>query len=334
MKHFFCVAIVLISSIGVLMTAGCKEEDRKNVAILLGGIAGSLSQSPLLQRDISFHKRFRWNAEDFFDDPQVIALCRAIEAKDLQEIDRLIAAGADANALGKDNMTPLLWAFADLFKEKNLAVFIKILEAGADPNVQITSNFGVNLGNDTSIWTGTSVMELAALVRVPGYFEAVMRHGGNPNLVSKAYEHNTPLHSIASRHSIGHINRVEQAKLLLDAGADINAVSWYGTPITRAVIGSNFDLAIFLLEAGADWEIVPDPILWRTPRTLVEEVVKYENTPFQRDNTRESYNKLVSLLKEKGAKAELDRLREENERARQTRREIDLQRARGAMAPH
>ena len=86
------------------MTTGCKEENRKNIAILTAAIKSGISQSFPDKR--SFHQRFRWNAEDFFDDPQVVALCRAIEAKDLREIDRLIAAGADANALGRDNMTP------------------------------------------------------------------------------------------------------------------------------------------------------------------------------------------------------------------------------------
>jgi len=330
MKHFLSVAFVLFLSIGGIILTGCKEEDRKNAAILLGGIAGSFSQSPLLQRDISFHKRFLWNAENFFDDPQVIALCRAIEAKDLQEIDRLIVAGADVNAQGKDNMTPLLWAFPLC----NLDVFTQILEAGANPNVHITNNFGVYLGHDTHILAGRSVMELAALTSVPGYFEAVMKHGGDPNLVSKAYERNTPLHSIASQwSSLGRIDRIEHAKLLLDAGADINAESWYGTPMTTALIKGQPDLALFLLEAGADWEIVPDPNLWRTPRILVREVASREGRLHSRPGS-ECFRKFVLLLEEKGAGAELGKAREDWERARQSQQELERQRARSAIAPH
>jgi hypothetical protein len=43
----------------------------------------------------------------------VIALCKATEANDIAEIDRLVAAGADVNAQGEGNMTPLLWAYPD-----------------------------------------------------------------------------------------------------------------------------------------------------------------------------------------------------------------------------
>ncbi len=35
----------------------------------------------------TIHQKCRWKAEDYFDDPQVIALCRAIEASDLAEME-------------------------------------------------------------------------------------------------------------------------------------------------------------------------------------------------------------------------------------------------------
>jgi ankyrin repeat protein len=316
MKHFFCTAVVLFLIIGGLVLTGCNEQDRRGIAQLLGGLAGSLSQSPLLQRDVPFHKRFQWNAEDFFDDPQVIALCRAIEAQDLQEIDRLIADGADVNALGKDNMTPLLWAFPT----QNLAVLTKILEAGADPNVHITSDFGGDFGSvrmgGMTIRTGMSVLEMAAQTSYKGYFEAVMKHCGNPNLVSKvAGVPNTPLHSI---------NRIEHAKLLLDAGADINAVSWNGTPVTVAFLREKYDLVFFLLEAGADWDIVPGTFEFvardghhftRTPPILLQQVVRIEEHRNKTGQTCESFDKLVLLLQEKGA--DFDKIREEEERERQ-----------------
>jgi ankyrin repeat protein len=60
-------------------------------------------------------------------------LCKAIEENDVGEIDRLVAAGADVNAKGKENMTPLLWAFPDDKPER----FKKLLELGADPNARL-----------------------------------------------------------------------------------------------------------------------------------------------------------------------------------------------------
>ncbi|MCE9526032.1 MAG: hypothetical protein K8R36_08260, partial [Planctomycetales bacterium] len=40
----------------------------------------------------TLHQTCGWTAEDYFDDPQVIALCRAIEASDLAEMERLVKA--------------------------------------------------------------------------------------------------------------------------------------------------------------------------------------------------------------------------------------------------
>ena len=36
----------------------------------------------------TWHEKFGWKAEDYFDDPKVVALCHAIESNDLKEIDR------------------------------------------------------------------------------------------------------------------------------------------------------------------------------------------------------------------------------------------------------
>lgn len=35
----------------------------------------------------TFHQRCGWTAEDYFTDPQMIALCKAIEPNDLAEMD-------------------------------------------------------------------------------------------------------------------------------------------------------------------------------------------------------------------------------------------------------
>ncbi len=115
------------------------------------------------------HQKYGWKAEDYFDDPQVIALCNAIETNDLKELDRLVAAGADVNSEGKGKMTPLLWAFPD----NKLERFKKLLELGADPNVVIESDFDTRGGMSA----GDSVTHMACKTEFPGYFEAVFKHG-------------------------------------------------------------------------------------------------------------------------------------------------------------
>jgi hypothetical protein len=55
--------------------------------------AGQVSSTPGGKSKISWHSKCGWKAEEYFSDPQVVALCKAIEANDLKEIDRLVAAG-------------------------------------------------------------------------------------------------------------------------------------------------------------------------------------------------------------------------------------------------
>ena len=118
------------------------------------------------------HQRCGWTAEDYFTDPQVIALCHAIEANDLVEMERLVKAGADVNAQGKDKMTPLLWAFPD----NHLPRFKWLLEHGANPNVVVEGEFNTR----QTISRGDSVTHMACKTSLSGYFEAVFDNGGDP----------------------------------------------------------------------------------------------------------------------------------------------------------
>ncbi len=204
-----------------------------------------------------WHARFGWKAEDYFDDQQVIALCQAIEADDVEEMERLIAAGADANATGKKGMTPLLWAFPD----RKLERFRCLLEQGADPNVFFGSSFGVpqhasfqsmavpGFGR-TGCRPGQSVTHLAARCDLPEYFHLVMAHGGDPNLLDR----NTgeaPLDLVIDRTL--HDGR-ERVQVLIDKGADLNRYCKYRRkyPTMAAVQADRFDIALDLLKAGAD----------------------------------------------------------------------------------
>ena len=254
------------------------------IAFILVAIVGC--QKP------SFRQKFGWKAEDYFIDSKVVELCHAIEKKDLAKIDKLIAEGADVNAKGQGNMTPLLWAYP----ENNLDVFTKILEHGADPNVQFTSDFNTKM----NIEPGSSVIELAAGTWFPGYFKAVMEHGGNPNLVSKGRFGNTLLHSVIQGYAV---DKKENLKLLIDAGADLNLLCGAGRPpLAQAVSwGGQYDLAIQLVEAGADWELMYGP-----DKTTVLHLILDENEgrlPVSKApaHIKASYDKLVDILKAKGA---------------------------------
>jgi len=109
----------------------------------------------------------RWEPRDFFTDPNVIALALASERGEVKEIDRLVSLGTDVNARGKDGITPLflaMWA-------KNKAGFLRLLERGADPNLQLSGSPGA----------GSSIMSVSALVENDSdWLEIVLKHRGNP----------------------------------------------------------------------------------------------------------------------------------------------------------
>ncbi|QDU58317.1 ankyrin repeat domain-containing protein [Aeoliella mucimassa] len=211
----------------------------------------------------TWHQKFDWNAEDYFDDPQVIALCKAIEANDLEEMEQLIQAGADVTATGKDNMTPLLWAFPD----NKLERFKKLLEHGADPNVIVRSDFNTH---SSGIRPGFSITHMACKTSFPGYFEAVFEHGGDPNLVEQGQGiiPETPIFKIVRNRPA---DQKERIVTLISLGADLDFINGADvTPCMQAVSwGEQFDLVLFLLEKGADWKVYQTTINARLAHKMI-----------------------------------------------------------------
>ncbi len=205
-----------------------------------------------------WHARMNWNAEDYFQDPKVIALCKAIEADDVKEMERLIASGSDPNAVGKDGMTPLLWAFPDAKIER----FECLLNHGADPNKVFDSDFGVehkslhpSSPGATSIFNdgchaGETMVHLASRAPRIDYLKLVVKHGGDVNSVDKKTGE-TPLDIVLDRYFTDAKERVE---LLLKHHADLNHYCpWVRAyPAMRAVQEDRYDIALLLLESGAN----------------------------------------------------------------------------------
>ncbi|MBX7167367.1 MAG: hypothetical protein K1X74_13635 [Pirellulales bacterium] len=216
------------------------------VVLLACVVAGCGVKVPDALQLRSFHQKMRWRAEEYFRDPQVVALCRAIERRDLEEMSRLVAAGAEVNARGQGGMTPLLWAYPD----NQLPRFERLLELGADPNLIWTSDF------DTRgvIPPGAAVTHLVCETSFPGYFDAVFRHGGNPNLAKESPgvgRGDTPLY--CAIRSV----RSDNVKKLIALGADVNHAGFDGlNPAYCAFLRSgSASVTLPLLEAGAAFDI-------------------------------------------------------------------------------
>jgi len=236
----------------------------------------------------TWHKKHRWNAEDYFTDGKVISLCKAIEANNVDEMKRLIDAGADVNALGKDNMTPLLWAYPDNQRER----FKLLLERGADPNVFIKSDFGVKNG----FLKGDSLTHMVCKSDFPHFYD-VFKHGGDPNLQGKNVlnQNETPIFTVIRA---GGPEVKQRIDVLLKKGADINYVAGT-TPLMKAVTyGGQYDLAIYLIENGANVKLYDRTERIKVIHHLYQE--KFGHLKTAGKAQVESFNKLLKLVEAQG----------------------------------
>jgi hypothetical protein len=264
------------------------------LAVCLLAITGC-GQWGILSR--TFHQRCGWKADNYFTDLKAIALCRAIEAKDLVAMERLVQAGADVNARGKGNMTPLLWAFPD----NHLPRFKWLLEHGADPNVVIESDF--NTGG--FIVPGDAVTHFVCKTAFSGYFEAVFKNGGDPNLRSRQYD-DIPLTLVIQW---GPFNREHMIRKLVAVGADPNilsaGLSAGRTPAMKAISwGGQYHLASLLLDLGADHRVYETDGM----RRLIHVAVQEERAPRANDPQQKAdYQALLTRLTDRGESIEAAR---------------------------
>ncbi len=70
-----------------------------------------------------------WRSRDHYPDPVMVQLANAVAAEDVQQIDALVAQGADVNATGTRGLGRLMWAMAKNSKNG----FARLLDHGANP---------------------------------------------------------------------------------------------------------------------------------------------------------------------------------------------------------
>ena len=148
--------------------------------------------------------------------------------KDAAEIAKLmIDAGADVNAIAIWGRSPLSWA-----AEHNAAEVAKLLiEHGADINVKDS--------------LGDLPLNAAAEKNALEVVVLLIEHGADVN--AEGYIGETPLHEAAQHHD------AEIAKLLIKRGADVNAKNENGaTPLHWAAVYNAQVTAKLLIESGAN----------------------------------------------------------------------------------
>ena len=110
-------------------------------------------------------------AGEVFNDAQTIALVMAAQQGDMAGVRTAAQAGANPNAKGRNDATPLFLVLASTVNKVGLSA---LLEVGADPNLPATQ--------------GVAPMVLVARAKDPELLHILLRGGGNPNFKATSSE--------------------------------------------------------------------------------------------------------------------------------------------------
>src|SRR6185436_10235169 len=142
-------------------------------------------------------------AKDYFRSELEVRFANAIAQGHSSKMQQALAAGADVNGLGREEMRPLYWALC----KQSLNGFKFLLEHGADANVR---GKAISPGQPSP-----SVMGAAAILKNPEYLRLALQHGGKPDF-DAGYGGRSIIYE-AILHS-----RIENVRLLSQAKADVN----------------------------------------------------------------------------------------------------------------
>lgn len=119
-----------------------------------------------------------------------------------------------------------------------------LLDLGANPNL-------------ADSYRGESAVICAANNDDPKYLELLLKYKGNPNAIENApFKKNDEVRQTALLSAISYLdsNSFKKVKLLVDAGANVNYSNGFHTrsPLSEAIIQDKLDVALYLLQNGAD----------------------------------------------------------------------------------
>jgi hypothetical protein len=169
---------------------------------------------------------------------QMLELGRAIARGDIANIKAAIKSGADPNGVGKEGMTPLVYAFG--VKQKKAMVIL--LENGADPNLRITAPQASQGMRDQSAVT------IVAGAPDNEYLEILLNYGGDMNAKNSDGE------PILISMVFTDPRNYEGIDMLLSRGADMEAIDSGGyTLLMNLALLTDFEHLYYMLQRGADF---------------------------------------------------------------------------------
>ena len=218
----------------VLEDAGTNETQKEQEPLLGASVAPEVPPPACNLR--------RWNTDGFF------------RMAPVQDVKDCLEAGADPNARGKFEVTPLHWAARS---NKNPAVIEALLAGGADPNAR-------------DEFETMPLHRAARSNKNPAVIEALLAGGADPNARGKFGA--TPLHYAARSNENPAVPAVIEA--LLAGGADPNAWNKHeDTPLHYAAQSNKNPAVIEALLAGG-----ADPNAWNSQENTPLDLARKKNT--------------------------------------------------------
>lgn len=172
------------------------------------------------------------NPTELFSDQQVVGLADAACQGNPALVQKLVAEGADPNAFGKDDFTPLLYALHC----RNISGFTSLIQNGAD--VDLISN-----GRHTPVILATSLEDAS-------FLDVLLKSGADPYLIPPKANYNAI--GMAFRHGF-HTDNWQTYEFFLLQDIDLNrAIDRYGNIdlAIHSAIFNRYDRVLELLDMG------------------------------------------------------------------------------------
>ena len=173
-------------------------------------------------------------------------IIKVAKAGDFDKVLSLIESGANPNGYAVDNNTPIHYAVG----AKRLDIVKALIKKGVD----------LKQGGLEAVLLRTSIYNEDEEI-----FDYLISQGADLNKSTYLRQQNSALELIVDLHSRGYSNKeilMSMAKKALKKKADPNKRCSFGiTPFTKTVINGDYEMAVLLLEYGADPTIRSDESL-------------------------------------------------------------------------
>jgi ankyrin repeat protein len=176
--------------------------------------------------------------ERFYDDRKVIALCEAVRRQRVEEVERLLIAGFDINAIGKQGVRPIVWCLP--VSDDCLELLVR---NGADVNFSFSGPF-----SGSGIHGERTPLTSAALHYDANTFALILDHANDPNL---GLPRNGP-RPLSWAVATAAKDSAIKVRLFICKGATVNIPGEDPPILIRAITARKYDAALVLIEHGAD----------------------------------------------------------------------------------